>query len=100
MSYSPRRPSSSLIPEGFGLRLLAMLGALTLVGATIYTLHNQFLASQKAERAAAEREAAERAVAGNEPAADRKGPWEETLVPGPSDTDPAEREEMRRFLKE
>jgi hypothetical protein len=105
MSYSSRRPSSSLIPEGFGLRLLAMLGALTLVGATIYTLHNQFLASQKAERAAAEREAAEREVAqrgaGNEPAAaERKGPWEETIIPGPSDTDPAEREEMTRFLEE
>lgn len=78
------------MPGGFGLRLVAMVGALALIGATIYTLRNQFLAAKAAERAAGNKAA---------PAVDPNKPWQETIIPGPTDQDPAEREDMRRLLE-
>ncbi len=90
MSITPRRERPSLIPGGFGLRLVAMLGALALIGATIYTLRNQYLASRAAERAERKRTPV---------AVDPKTPWKETIIPGPVDDDPVEREELRRFFE-
>src|SRR5438094_526632 len=90
MSFTPQRDRPSLLPGGLGLRLVAMVGALCLIGATIHTLRNQYLASREAERVAGKDAATE---------IDRKTPWTETIIPGPSDEDPAEREDMRRFLE-
>ncbi|MBI3864477.1 MAG: hypothetical protein HY290_21555 [Planctomycetia bacterium] len=90
MSFTPHRERPSLVPGGFGLRLLAMLGALALIGATIYSLRNQFLAARAAERAAGQQAPV---------AVDPKTPWKETIIPGPSDEDPAEREDMKRLLE-
>ncbi|MBS0265345.1 MAG: hypothetical protein JSS02_25650 [Planctomycetes bacterium] len=95
MSISPRRPTPSLLPTGFGLRLLAMLGALALIGATIHTLRSQHLASLAAEKAAIERGEApfhEQRAAAEQPQ------WQETVLPGPTSEDPVEREEMQRLL--
>ena len=89
MAFPPHRERPSLIPGGFGLRLVAMLGALALIGATIYTLRGQFLAYRAAERAAGKMASAP---------VDPKT-WKETIIPGPSDTDPAEREEIHRLLE-
>ena len=95
MPIPPRDRRSSLLPSGFGLRLIAMLGALALIGATIHTLHKQFLDSQAAEKAAIER--GDRQPPATEPKSAE--PWKETIIAGANDTDPAEREEMQRFLE-
>jgi hypothetical protein len=86
----PLRGRSSILPGQLGLRLLAMLGALLLIGATIYTLRSQYLTSLAAERAAGKKARI---------AVDPATPWQETIIPGPSDDDPVEREEIREFFQ-
>jgi hypothetical protein len=94
MSFSPRNPKPSLFPTGFGLRLIAMLGALALIGATISTLHHQHQAAREAERAAIER--------GDRPPRYTPKPAEpqpEKIIAGPTEETPGEQEEMQRFLE-
>jgi hypothetical protein len=86
MPLDPRTPPRhSLIPTGYTVRLIAMIGALILIGATIY---NQ----RERARAAKRPPAANRQVAANDAEQESKTEWQETIVPGPADDDPVEME--------
>ncbi len=93
MSFQPRNVRASWFPHGYGVRLLAMVSALVLIGATIYNLRNRAIAARgPGANAAAAQEAA---LAEN---AD-KPRWTETVIEGPADESPLEQEEIQRFFE-
>lgn len=94
MPLTPPRDRPSLLPGPLGMRLVAMIGALGLIGATIYTLQNQYRASRAAERAMAGASGKKSGVVD-----DPKTPWQETIIPGPTDDDPLEREQIRQYFE-
>src|SRR5258708_4288971 len=79
MPSGPRIPRASLFPSGYAVRLMAMIGALLLIGATILNMRA-------------------RAGAANAPRAAKKE-WKETIVPGLADDDPLEMDEARRLFE-
>lgn len=90
MPLDPRSRHASYFPGGYAIRLVAMTGALVLIGATIYSLRNRALAAN--------------ALAGADQAAQKatekaKQKWKETIVPGPADEDPLERDEAKRLFE-
>jgi hypothetical protein len=93
MSFQPRKVRSSWFPHGYGVRLVAMLGALVLVGATIYNLRNRAIAARGPGANAAR--AHEAALAENP----EKSRWTETVIEGPADESPLEQEEIKRFFE-
>jgi hypothetical protein len=93
MPLQSRVPRTSLFPKGYRIRLVMMVSALVLIGATIYNLRekarpaNAVLAAERSGAAAAN-ELQTPAKGGNEE-------WQETIVPGPADDDPLEMEQAR-----
>jgi hypothetical protein len=93
MSYEPRKVRASWFPYGYGVRLAAMVGALVLIGATIYNLRNRALAARGPAENAARADAAALAEKGE---TER---WTETVIEGPADESPAEQEDIKRFFE-
>src|SRR5262245_36833309 len=79
MSSGPTRPRTSLFPSGYAMRLVAMVGCLILIGATIYNMRSRARAAQP--RRAAKEE------------------WKETIVPGPADDDALEMEQAKNLFE-
>ncbi len=92
MSFQPRPVRTSWFPAGYRMRLVAMLGALALIGATIYNLRNQARAGGVPVAKAAQVHQA--AVAENRD----KQRWTETIIEGPADESPIEQEEIKKFF--
>lgn len=90
MPADPRTPRASLLPAGYSFRLVLMVGALVLIGATIYNLRGRAREWQVAEAAAGN--------AAAEPGRKRQ-PWKETIVPGPAEDDPVEMAEAQRLFE-
>jgi len=86
MSIASRTPRPSLMPTGYTVRLIAMVGALILIGATIYSQRERAKAG-KAPQAAGTQAAAKDAEKKTE-----KTEWKETIVPGLADDDPLEKD--------
>lgn len=79
----------SFFPPGYRVRLIAMLGCLILIGATIYNLRRQARAGHALQNAPL--------LAAKADADGKKDePWTETVVPGPADDDALEMEEARK----
>ena len=74
MSFQPRPVRTSWFPAGYRMRLVAMLGALILIGATIYQLRNRARAEGVPVAKAAQ--AHQVAVAENP----EKQNWSETVI--------------------
>ena len=94
MSYQPRKVRASWFPRGYAVRLVAMVGALVLIGATIYQLRNRAIAARGTPGMNAAR-AHETALAEKA----EKPRWTETVIEGPADESPVEQEEMQRFFE-
>jgi hypothetical protein len=90
MSFEPHQPRASLYPGGYGMRLLAMIGVLTLIGATIYQMRNQALAARAARKVQGAAEPAE--------TEDPQAKWSETIVANPGDDSPIEQEDAQRLF--
>ena len=89
MPGEPRSGTASLIPKGYGLRLLAMLGTLIIVGLTIYNMRGEALGW---------REHVPQAQAAADSPRKGEADWQETIVPGPADDDPIEQEEIKTLF--
>src|SRR5207344_2662126 len=72
---------------------VAMVGALVLIGATIYQLRNRAIAARGPGANAAR---AHEAALAEKP---EKARWTETVVAGPADESPVEQEEIKRFFE-
>ena len=83
---------ASWFPHGYGTRLVAMLFALVLIGATIYNLRNRAMAA----RGPAANAVRVQAAAAENPDKPR---WTETVIPGPADESPVEQEEIQKFFE-
>ena len=94
MAYQPRKVRASWFPRGYAVRLVAMVGALVLIGATIYQLRNRAIAARGAPGMNAAR-AHEAALAEK----GEKPRWTETVIEGPADESPVEQEEIQRFFE-
>src|SRR5262245_49572238 len=94
MSFESHPPRPSLIPTGYTVRLIAMLGALILIGATIY---NQRQRALEGNPAAGKGPAVPAAAGDAEKKA--KAEWQETIVPGLADDDPLEADEAKRLFE-
>jgi hypothetical protein len=81
----------SFFPRGYRFRLIAMLGCLILIGATIYNLRRQARAGNALPMGPAPAPAAKANADGKKDAE-----WTETIVPGPADDDALEMEEARK----
>jgi len=90
MSVEPHKPRVSLYPGGYGLRLVAMVGVLALIGATIYQMRNQALAARAAQKVLA--------PAAVEQPEDPQAKWSETIIANPGDDSPIEQEEAQRLF--
>jgi hypothetical protein len=88
MSIEPHPPRPSLMPTGYTVRLIAMLGALILIGATIYNQRQRALADKHAQAAGVKG-----AAAGAEKSPEEE--WHETIVPGLADDDPLEQDAIK-----
>lgn len=93
MSFQPRPVRASWFPHGYGVRLVAMVGALVLIGATIYQLRNRAIAARGPGANAAR---AHEAALAEKP---EKPRWTETVVAGPADESPVEQEEIKRYFE-
>ncbi len=89
MPLEIQKPRPSLFPAGYRVRLIAMLGCLILIGATIYNLRRQARAGNALQHAPAFATVAN--AAGEE---DKE--WKETIIPGPADDDALEMDEARK----
>jgi hypothetical protein len=88
MSIEPQSPRPSLMPTGYAVRLIAMIGALILIGATIYNQRQRAQAEKQAQGAGAQAAAV----------AEKESPpeeWQETIVPGLADDDPLEQDAIK-----
>ena len=79
MSTGPTRPRTSWLPAGYSMRLVAMVGCLILIGATIYNMRGRARAAQPPQVA--------------------KSDWKETIVAGPTDEDALELEDAQRLFE-
>ena len=90
MSLPPRKVQASWFPHGYGVRLVAMVGALVLIGATIYSLRNRALAA---------RGPGVNAARAHEAADPEKQSWTETVIEGPADESPIEQDEIKKYFE-
>ena len=93
MSYQPRKARASWFPHGYGVRLAAMVGALLLIGATIYQMRNRAIAARGPGIGAARAHETALAEKGEKPR------WTETVIEGPADESPVEQEEIQKFFE-
>ena len=95
MLLESQKPRASLIPAGYSVRLMAMVGALVLIGATIYNLRDR----ARGEKAPGTVVGAPARKAAPQKNAQTQSDWKETIVPGPADDDPVEMEQARKLFE-